>query len=74
MGYQLSQNKEKCELTNCATIEEVCYQCEPGYFIADNGERCLNEEHIEDWENTYSSSNYFLINNILYLLISRIFL
>ena len=72
MGYQLSQNKEKCELTNCATIEEVCYQCEPGYFIADNGERCLYEVHVEDWEN--NSPNYFLINNILYLLLSIIFL
>ena len=88
LGYQLSNNKKKCELTNCTTIEEVCYQCEKGYFIADNGERCLKEDHVEAEEkeeeeekkrkeegelNTSTSLNPLLIN-VLYSVIFIIFL
>ena len=69
MGYELSTDHTKCELTHCTNIEEVCYQCESGYFIADNGRACLNET-IEEYDTDYSS---FLVFNCLYCLIIMIF-
>ena len=62
MGYVLSTDHQtKCELTHCTNIEEVCYQCENGYFISDNGRACLNET-IEENETDYSS---YLVFNCL---------
>ena len=69
MGYELSIDHTKCELTHCTNREEVCYQCENGYFIADNGRACLNET-IEEYDTDYSS---FLVFNCLYCLIIMIF-
>ena len=70
MGYQLSDDKTKCELTNCANIEEVCYQCEDGYFIADNGKECLSETIVES-EKDFSA---YLELSCLYLILMVIFL
>ena len=70
MGYELSTDQTKCELTHCSNIEEVCYQCENGYFIADNGRACLNET-IEEYDTDYSS---FLVFNYFNLLIIMILL
>ena len=65
-----SDDKTKCELTNCANIEEVCYQCEDGYFIADNGKECLNETIVES-EKDFSA---YLELSCLYLILMVIFL
>ena len=71
MGYELSSDHTKCELTHCAKIEEVCYQCENGYFIADNGLSCLDET-LEEKDTDVSfylilSSTYFLFTSLIFL-------
>ena len=55
LGYKLSTDKKKCELENCESIEEVCYQCEKGFYIADNGKSCANviDEEIDNDLSSY---------------------
>ena len=71
MGYELSSDHTKCELTHCSKIEEVCYQCENGYYIADNGNSCLDEtEEEKDTDLSFYlmvSSKYFLFTALIFL-------
>ena len=67
LGYKISNDKTKCELSNCKTKVERCYQCKEDYYIADNGAKCEPMEGTE--EETNSSVAPFSRVNIVYTLV-----
>ena len=67
LGYKISNDKTKCELSNCKAKVERCYQCKEDYFIADNGAKCEPMEGTE--EETNSSIDPFSRINIMYTLV-----
>ena len=83
LGYQLSADGKKCELTNCNKIEEMCYECKKGYFIADNGKLCIKsdpdaKEEEEEEKNPDKGINknfsFYLRNKLVIVFVLVLFL